>query len=198
MLRWKGSVAGGLDCGESLHPVGIPVEIFRAGAKHRFLAPGGAASTLLRMDKAFLVEQLGARMREAVQSTHRAATEARSDSRSGAARAVNLARGQTQRELSARAALDALELFRPRPVGSRGAIGLGALVELECEEKGQTLFLAPVGAGEELEGPGGDGIFQVVTPASPFGRAVMGKRVGDVVEVWLRGEVEEWTITYAE
>jgi len=152
------------------------------------------------MDKGFLVEQLGARMREAVQNSHRAASEARADSRSGAARAVNLARGQTQRELSARAALDALELFRPRPVSPRGSIGMGAVVEVELEggEKGQTLFLAPVGAGEELEGPGGDGIFQVVTPASPFGRAVMGKRVGDVIEVWLRGELEEWKITYAE
>lgn len=152
------------------------------------------------MDKAFLVEQLGARMREAVQSAHRAASEARADSKSGAARAVNLARGQTQRELSARAALEALELFRPRPVGARGAIGLGSVVELELEggDRGQTLFLAPVGAGEELEGPGGDGIFQVVTPGSPFGRAVMGKRVGDVVEVWLRGELEEWKITFAE
>jgi transcription elongation GreA/GreB family factor len=54
-----------------------------------------------------------------------------------------------------------------------------------------------VGAGEELSGPGGDGIFQVVTPTSPFGRAVMGKRVGDTIEVMVRGEPTEWTITYA-
>ena len=137
-------------------------------------------------------------MREALQMTHRVASEARADSRSGAARAVNLARGQHQREQSARAALDALQIFRPQPLGPRRTVGLGTVVELENEERGQTLFLAPVGAGEELAGPGGDGIFQVVTPGSPFGRAVMGKKVGDVVEVWVRGEVEEWTITHAE
>ena len=54
------------------------------------------------MDKSFLIEQLGARMREAVQSTHQAAREASQDARSGASRAVNLAKGQLQRSTTAR------------------------------------------------------------------------------------------------
>jgi transcription elongation GreA/GreB family factor len=151
------------------------------------------------MDKHFLLEQLGDRMREAVRDSHRANTEAREDARSGAARAVNLARGHGLRETAAREALDALDGFRPRTLGRGEPICLGAIVEVEDEEEscGRTLFLAPVGAGEELSGPGGDGIFQVVTPTSPFGRAVMGKRVGDTVEVMVRGEPTEWTITYA-
>jgi transcription elongation GreA/GreB family factor len=149
------------------------------------------------MDKTFLLKQLGDRLRGAVQKTHQAARDAREDARSGAARAVNLALGQGQRSAASREALDALETFRPAPLRKGEPIGLGAIVELEDGETGRTLFLAPVGAGEELTGPDGDGLFQVVTPVSPFGRAVIGKRVGDTVEVPLAGELTEWEITFA-
>ena len=149
------------------------------------------------MDKTFLVAQLGAKLRDAVQKTHRSSQDARTEARTGAPRAVNLALGQGQRSAAARLALDALDSFRPRPIGRGERIGLGAVVELESEEAGRTLFLAPVGAGEELTGPLGDGIFQVVTPSSPFGRALLGKRVGDVVEVPIQGEPTDWTITDA-
>lgn len=148
------------------------------------------------MDKSFLVEQLGARLRDDVQQSHRASSEARQDARSGAARAVNLALGHSLRSTAARNALDALDEFRVRPFRRGEPVGLGAVVEVEDGSMGRTLFLAPVGAGEELTGPDGDGIFQVVTPGSPFGRALLGKRVGDVVEVTLQGEPTEWTVTF--
>jgi transcription elongation GreA/GreB family factor len=149
------------------------------------------------MDKTGLMTQLGEHLRTAVQRTHQSAREATEDARSGAARAVNLARGQLQRSTSAREALDALDAFRLRDYRRGEPIGLGAVVEVEGDEDGRTLFLAPVGAGLELTAPGGDGFFQVVTPSSPFGRALMGKRAGDVVEVTLQGELTEWTITSA-
>ena len=63
---------------------------------------------------------------------------------------------------------------------------------------GRTFFLLPVGAGLQLTGPGGDGFLSVVTPASPVGKAVLGRRVGETVEVLVRGEPREWTITYVE
>lgn len=148
------------------------------------------------MDKSFLVEQLGAKVREAVQQTHRTAKDAREDARSNAARAVNIANGQIKRHENARAALELLDGFRVRPLGLGEPIGLGAVVEIEDGETGRTLFIAPVGAGEELTGPDGDGIFYVVTPSSPFGRALMGKRRNDVVEVTVNGELTEWTISF--
>lgn len=149
------------------------------------------------MDKTFLLQQLGDRLRGALQATHTAAREAKEDARSGAARAVNLARGQLQREQAVREALDALDAFHPQPLPKGGRMGLGTLVEVEDGESGKTLFLAPVCGGEELTGPDGDGIILVVTPTSPFGRALMGKRVGDVVEVPLGGDTTEWTVTWA-
>ena len=149
------------------------------------------------MDKQFLLEQLGARLRERLQSVHRSNADAKLDARSGAARAVNLAKAQGQREIEAREALAVLDQFKPRPQAKGERIGLGAVVEVEDDDgEGKTLFVAPVCAGEELTGPDGDGIFQVVTPSSPFGRAVMGKRVGDVAEVPIAGDLREWTITF--
>lgn len=148
------------------------------------------------MDKTFLIQQLGAKIRAALQETHRAAMEAREDAKSGANRAVNLARGQNVRFENARAALEALDEFRARPLKRNEPISVGAVVEVEDGECGRTLFLAPVGAGEELTGPDGDGIFQVVTPQSPFGRALLGKRERDIIEVTLQGELTEWTIAY--
>ncbi len=62
--------------------------------------------------------------------------------------------------------------------------------------EGRTFFLAPVGAGATLTGPGGDGFLSVVTPVSPIGRAVLGRKVGDVVDVTVDGDPREWTITW--
>ena len=61
-------------------------------------------------------------------------------------------------------------------------------MEVEDGSQGRTFFLAPVGAGVELSGPGGDGFLSVVTPASPVGKAVLGRRVGDTIEVVVQGE----------
>lgn len=149
------------------------------------------------MDKTFLLQQLSAKIREQAQVMLRAADDARTEAKTGAARAVNLSRGTEARTQAARAALDALDAFRTRPFRRGEALGLGAVVEIEDGDAGRTLFLAPVGAGEELKGPDGDGVFQVVTPVSPFGRALLGKKVGDVIEVMVKGELSEWTITWA-
>ncbi len=151
------------------------------------------------MDKTFLVEQLSKKLRALADQAVRTAEETRIEAKTGANRAVNLAKGIGQRETAALSDLDALELFRVKPLAKGEKIGLGAVVEIENEDGdgGRTLFLAPVGAGQELLGPGGDGFFQVVTPASPVGKAIFGRKVGDVVEFVVRGEVTEWTTSYA-
>ncbi len=56
-------------------------------------------------------------------------------------------------------------------------------------------MMLPVGAGEELTGPDGDGIITVLTPQSPVGKAMFGKTVGDVAEVTIKREPWEWEIT---
>ena len=149
------------------------------------------------MDKAFLTSQLQTKLQAIYDQALRAAEDARTDAKSGAPRAVNLAAATRTRLEAAEAAWASVADFKPAALAKGERIKLGALVEVEDGEGGKTLFLAPAGAGEELTGPDGDGIFQVVTPGSPLGRGLMGKKVGDVVEVMVKGELTEWDVTWA-
>ena len=149
------------------------------------------------MDKAYLLEQLTEKLQGVETKALAFAVEAREEARTGAPRAVNLAAATRARLEAAQQEVLALEAFRPTDVPRGGRIGLGAVVELEDGTAGKTVFLAPAGAGAELTGPGGDGFLQVVTPGSPLGSALLGKRVGDVVETLVRGELTEWEIVFA-
>jgi transcription elongation GreA/GreB family factor len=161
------------------------------------------------MDKAALVgqliEKLEASALVAEAERDAAAIEARDGATPGervessriALEFSRIARAQALRAREIRIAIEALKAFRPRPLAARARVELGALIEVEDEEgHGQTLFLAPVGAGEELIGPGGDGFFTVVTPGSPIGSAVLGKREGEGASARIRGEVREWTVVW--
>ena len=163
------------------------------------------------MDKRFLIEQLSDKLRESAQVARKAGQAAAEEARDGATAAekrenarvaqeyAGLARGQAARAGRTMAELSTLEGFRPAPLPKGAPIAIGAIVEVEEEGEGvgRTFFLAPVGAGVELTGPGGDGFLSVVTPQSPVGKAVLGRRVGETIEVIVQGEPRDWTITYA-
>ena len=161
------------------------------------------------VDKEFLVEQLRSQLEAAARAALAAAEAVALEAKEGAtpdekredARAAHHAStmGQAQ-DLRARRALgqsDGLLNFRPTALPPTAAAGLGAIVEIEDTDtgEGRTFFLAPVGAGATLTGPGGDGYLSVVTPASPVGRAVIGRRRGDTIDVTVDGESREWAIT---
>ena len=169
------------------------------------------------MDKQYLVEQLTSRLRESAAVARKAGQAAEEEARDGATASEKrenarvaleysgLARGQMDRANRTVVELAALETFRPPSrLPPRAPVSLGAIVEVEMQDddtggsQGRTFFLAPVGAGVELTGPGGDGFLSVVTPVSPVGKAVLGKRVGDTIEVTVKGEPREWTITFVE
>jgi transcription elongation GreA/GreB family factor len=65
------------------------------------------------------------------------------------------------------------------------AIVLGALVELEASGKRSWYFFGPRAGGLELNVEGHDVL--ILTPLSPLGRELIGKRVGDVVQTPGRG-----------
>jgi len=155
-----------------------------------------------------LVRQLEASARAALSARDAAAAEARDgatpDEKREDARAAHqlqsLGRAQQGRAKQALSDADTLAGFRPAALGKTARIVVGAVVEIEDAESGEgrTFFLAPVGAGVTLTGPGGDGHLSVVTPASPIGRAVLGKKTGEIVDVTVDGDVREWQITYVE
>ena len=91
-----------------------------------------------------------------------------------------LARGQALRIEALRGGIAALNTMSL----AEGEVGrVGALIDAEEDDAPVCFFLAPEGGGTRLTG----GV-QVVTPASPLGRALLGKRAGDEVELKLAGK----------
>jgi transcription elongation GreA/GreB family factor len=100
-----------------------------------------------------------------------------------------LARGQAARVEELRTAY-----AQATQVSSRsqegGPAALGAVVIAEEDDREQCFYLAPGRGGATLQG----GAIQVVTPGSPLGRALIGKRAGDECEVRVGPRVRALTI----
>jgi transcription elongation GreA/GreB family factor len=153
------------------------------------------------MKKEALVSSLVAALRDALaiaEAAHASATEGavHEDARSEgdqdmrATEQSYVARGQAMRVEELRSGLAAVEKMRARPWGEDEAIASGALVVVEDGDGAEHRYLvAPAGGGTQLAG----GV-QVVTPKSPLGRALCGKRAGDEVEVAIGGATRALTI----
>jgi transcription elongation GreA/GreB family factor len=93
-----------------------------------------------------------------------------------------LATGQARRAEAIRQAMAHWRQFRPRPYDAGQGIQLGALVCLvDVDGKQQQLFLGPDGGSMKLVC--GDQLVQVISSASPLGRAMLGKCEGDEVSM---------------
>ncbi len=152
----------------------------------------------LPVDKSALVAELVARVGAALaaaRAAHRAATEGATHEQARPENSKDtrgleqsyVARGQAARVAELEESLAVLQVFAPRHFGEADAVALGALVDVDEEGAGHRYFIAPHGGGEVLA----DGTVQVVTPASPLGRALLGRRVGDVAELRLRGPARD-------
>ncbi len=104
-----------------------------------------------------------------------------------------LARGQATRVRDLELACAEVEAMSVRPFGE-APIALGALVHCVEDGRDQTFFLAAHGGGTRLAG----GAVQVVTPQSPIGRALLGKRAGDECEIIVAGKRREFEVARVE
>ena len=106
-----------------------------------------------------------------------------------------LARGQA---LRAEAMVEQLALLRTldlAPLRSGERIRAGTLVRVEDEHGERTFFVSPCGGGTHLEVDGCS--VQVITPVSAIGRALLGKREGDEVEVRVPTGMRDYTVIAA-
>jgi len=93
-----------------------------------------------------------------------------------------LAQGQADRAQEIRATIAALRSFVPAAFGEDSTIRLGALVGLEDGAgSARHLFLVPRGGG--LRVPWENLEITLITPESPMGKALLGRRPGDEVEL---------------
>ncbi len=94
-----------------------------------------------------------------------------------------LARGLAERAEALRDAVTMLAALRLSEFGEDDPVAVGALVALDFDGDESLYFLMPTAGGERLAI--GDSTIQTLTPASPLGRAIAGRKVGDTIEVEL-------------
>lgn len=104
-----------------------------------------------------------------------------------------IARGQAMRAEELADELARLESTQLRAFGEDDVIAAGALVRVSIDgEEQRVLFVVPWGGGTELVVGGAK--VTVVTPSSPVGQALVGRRQGEDFELRQRGATREWEI----
>jgi transcription elongation GreA/GreB family factor len=98
-----------------------------------------------------------------------------------AVEASYLARGQARRVIDLEEAVVKVNALVPRAFVPGGPVALGAVVQLEDEHGSLWYLLAPAGGG--LSFTVGSLTLTVVTPQSPVGHALVGRRLGDDVNI---------------
>jgi transcription elongation GreA/GreB family factor len=98
-----------------------------------------------------------------------------------------IARGQAQRVADLEAAVVDVEKMKLAPCT---AVAMSALVTVEEDGDERRYFVAPHGGGNTLAGE-----IHVVTLSSPIGKALLGKRADDEVELRLAGKVRSLVVT---
>jgi transcription elongation GreA/GreB family factor len=98
-----------------------------------------------------------------------------------------LARGHAQRVADLETAVAAIAALGTGPMTR---IAVGALVTIEEDDRARQLYVAGYGGGLVL-----DGAITVVTPTSPMGRALLGKRTDDECELIVSGAPRTLVVT---
>jgi transcription elongation GreA/GreB family factor len=101
-----------------------------------------------------------------------------------------LARGVAQRVVDLEAGLADVTRLELRTFGPDDPVAMSALVTADEGGEEQRFFLAPAGGGSVLTG----GV-QVLTTSSPLGRALLGKRVDEEIELKLPGKTRSLVIS---
>jgi transcription elongation GreA/GreB family factor len=103
-----------------------------------------------------------------------------------------VARGKAMRTEELAEELVRAEQLVLRTFATDDAIAPSALVRVLVDEQPRVFFVSTQGGGRELTIDGAT--ITVVTAASPVGRALIGKRIGDDFELAVRGAMREWVI----
>jgi len=156
-----------------------------------------------RIDKRALIQALKDELRREIGVLSAAAKDAReaatheeakpeNDKDTRGLEAAYLAGAQAERVRELEKVVNALEFLVLRDFKDGEAIALSAIVELDLDGALSHYFLAPVGGGMRATIEGID--LQVVTPPSPMGQALVGKTVGDVVELRVKQGKREYEV----
>ena len=140
------------------------------------------------MKKRAILQKIVARLTEELQVYFRAAQFSRAEATHESSKAENkydtrgleasyLARGQSKQAAEIQSAIADFEKLPFKKFGADEPIGLGALVELEHGGEKTLYFIGPRAGGTEVLHDKRE--ILVITPQSPLGEQLMGKKNGD-------------------
>lgn len=139
------------------------------------------------MNKTLLLHHIVARLHESLAVLEKAAQTSHSEATHESSRAESkydtrgleaayLAGGQARQ---AREILDSIEQYKSLPTRNFGPgdlIDLTAVVKLDADGSSDTYFIGPTGGGLEVQFDGEE--MTVITPQSPMGQNLIGKKAG--------------------
>lgn len=158
------------------------------------------------MDKRELIRKLEAQIKadldvqtQAALAAHGAATHTESKAEdqydTRGLEASYLAGAQSKRAMELQEMLDLYRYVDLKTFGPDTPLASTALVELECEGKRYFYLVMPKGGGLSATIDGKT--VHVITPQSPVGEALLGRRVGDQIEVEIQRVVRDYDIVAA-
>jgi transcription elongation GreA/GreB family factor len=140
------------------------------------------------MNKAELLKRIIERLKENLGVLEKAARSSHAEATHESSKAENkydtrgleaayLAGGQARQVREIAEAIKIYETMAPRKFAAGEAIDVGALVELEMDGTNSFYFIGPRNGGLEIEYQHKE--VTVITPPSPLGQALTGKKSGD-------------------
>lgn len=103
-----------------------------------------------------------------------------------------LARGQSKQAAETAQAIEEFERLVPRTFTAADEIDVGAFVELKAKSSRAFYFIGPRGGGTEVTHDGEEVL--VITPSSPLGQQIVGRKEGDKVKLHIAGSSSEFRI----
>jgi len=148
------------------------------------------------VNKRTIIKKIVARLTDELQVYFRAAHASRTEATHESSKAENkydtrgleasyLARGQSKQAAELEAAIAEFEKLGARKFADGDAIAVGALVELEHGGETFIYFLGPRAGGTEVLHDKKE--ILVITPQSPLGEQLMGKKSGDQSQLTFGG-----------
>jgi transcription elongation GreA/GreB family factor len=104
-----------------------------------------------------------------------------------------LAGAQSRRAMELEEMLNTYRFVDLKTFDGKSAIASTALIELQPEEGAPSLYLLmPNGGGMSVDWKGRK--VQTITPQSPLGSALLGKRIGDEIGISVEGKIKDFEI----
>ena len=155
------------------------------------------------LNKNAIIEKIIAALAAELEGYARSARAARADAADDQSKAENkydtrglessyLANGQSRQAAEVMQAMQQYESLALRKFAPEEAISIGAVVELKRKGERIFYFLGPSAGGTEIES-GGNAVL-VITPQSPIGRQLIGRKRGERLQILFGGMADSYTI----